>query len=67
MACAKEIEESRKMDSEIVQEFKDAGMEVTELTADQVAAFQEAVAPIYEQYRDAIGEDVFAAFGYTFD
>ena len=67
VACAKEVEESRKMDSEIVQEFKDSGMEVTELTAEQVAAFQEAVAPIYEQYRDVIGEDVFAAFGYTFD
>lgn len=66
-ACAKEVEESRKMDSEIIQEFKDAGLEITELTEDQVAAFQEAVAPIYDEYREVIGDDVFAAFGYTFE
>lgn len=65
-ACAKEVEESRKMDSEIIQEFKDAGMEITELTADQIAAFQEVVAPIYDEYRETIGDDVFEAFGYTF-
>lgn len=65
-ACAKEVEESRKMDSEIIQEFKDSGMEITELTADQIAAFQEVVAPIYDEYRDVIGDDVFEAFGYTF-
>lgn len=66
-ACAKQVEESRKMDGQIIQEFKDSGMEVTELTPDQVAAFQEVVAPIYDEYRDIIGEDIFAAFGYTFD
>lgn len=65
-ACAKEVEESRKMDSEIIQEFKDSGMEITELTADQIAAFQEVVAPIYDEYRETIGDDVFEAFGYTF-
>ncbi len=65
-ACAKEVEESRKMDSEIIQEFKDAGLEVTELTEEQVAVFQEAVAPVYDEYREIIGDDIFAAFGYTF-
>ena len=65
-ACAKEVEESRKMDSEIIQQFKDEGMEITELTPDQIAAFQEKVAPIYDEYRDVIGDDTFAAFGYTF-
>ena len=66
-ACALEVQESRAMDSEIIQQFKDVGMEINELTPEQIAVFQETVAPIYEDYRDVIGEDIFAAFGYTFD
>lgn len=66
-ACAKEVEESRKMDTEIVEQFKEEGLEIAELTPEQIAVFQEAVSPIYDEYRDIIGDDLFAAFGYTFD
>ena len=64
-ACAAEVEASRAMDAECKQQFIDAGMEITELTEDQIKAFQDAVAPIYESYKDIVGEDALAAFGYT--
>lgn len=64
-ACADEVSQSREKDSEIVDEFKKEGMQVTDLTADQIAAFQEAVAPIYDSYKSIVGEDALKAFGYT--
>lgn len=66
-ACAKQVEESRKMDSQIVEEFKAAGMEITELTDEQIAAFKEKAAPIYDMYKDEVSEELFNAFGYTFN
>lgn len=39
---------------------------IDELTPEQVAAFQEKVAPIYDDYKDKLGADLFEAFGYTF-
>ncbi|MCI8515026.1 MAG: DctP family TRAP transporter solute-binding subunit [Lachnospiraceae bacterium] len=49
----------------IGEEYSD--LEITkELTEEQIAEFQEAVAPVYEEYREAMGEDLFKAFGYTF-
>lgn len=64
--CAKEVQESRKMDSQIVDEFKKGGMEVTELTPEQTAAFKKKADPIYKMYKDQIGEDLLSKFGYTF-
>ena len=51
-ACAAEVKASRAMDDECKQQFIDAGMEITELTPDQIQAFQDAVKPIYDQYTD---------------
>lgn len=45
----------------------DNGMKITELTDAEMAAFKDAAAPIYDAYRKQIGDDVFAAFGYTFE
>lgn len=39
-------------------ELANRGMEVTELDDAQLAAFQEAVQPVYEQWRDEIGADL---------
>ena len=47
--------------------FEENGMEITDLTPEQTAAFQEAVQPIYDAYREQVTDEVFAAFGYTFD
>ena len=65
-AMAAEVEASRAMDADIIQQFKDGGMEVNELTDEQVAEFQKVVAPVYDEWRDRIGDDLFAAFDYTF-
>ncbi|MBQ7736918.1 MAG: DctP family TRAP transporter solute-binding subunit [Oscillospiraceae bacterium] len=66
-ACAAEIAASRANDGNIRAEFEAAGVQITDLTDEQIKAFQDAVNPLYEEYREQIGEDLFAAFGYTFD
>lgn len=63
-ACAEQIETSRGMDAEVRAQFEEQGMQITDLTEDQIKAFQDAVAPIYEQYKDVVGEDALKAFGY---
>lgn len=64
-ACTDEVTQSRQKDSEIVDEFKKEGMQITDLSSDQISAFQKAVAPIYDSYKDVVGEDALQAFGYT--
>lgn len=65
-ACAAEITASREADDGFRKTVEDAGVQITELTPEQLAAFKDACAPVYEKYRDTIGEDAYAAFGYTF-
>ncbi len=65
-ACAAEVEASRAADAGFRQTVEDAGVKVTDLTAEQLRAFVDACAPLYEQYRETFGEDAFAAFGYSF-
>ncbi|MEL7623085.1 MAG: DctP family TRAP transporter solute-binding subunit [Clostridiales bacterium] len=64
-AGAAQVKASREKDAEIIEEFSKI-MEINELTPEEVAAFQAAAAPIYEMYKDTIGEEIFAAFGYKF-
>lgn len=49
---------SREYDTFAKEELASRGMEVTELSDEQVAVFQEAVQPVYEQWRDEIGGDL---------
>lgn len=49
---------SREYDTFAKAELAERGMEVTELSEEQLAAFQEAVQPVYEQWRDEIGGDL---------
>ena len=65
-ACAAEVVASREADDEFRKIVEDAGVQITELTAEQQAAFRDACAPVYEEYKDIIGEDVYAVFGYEF-
>ena len=65
-ACAAEIAASREADDGFRKTVEDAGVQITELTPEQLVAFKDACAPVYEKYRDTIGEDAYAAFGYTF-
>ncbi len=66
-ACAKQVQAAREADASIVKQIEEAGVQVNYLTDEQIAAFQEAVAPIYEQYKDVIGEELLNKLGYTFD
>lgn len=67
-AMAYEIKEARATVEELKNNFsKFPDLQVvTELTDAQISAFQAAVAPIYNDYRNTFGEDLFAKFGYTF-
>jgi tripartite ATP-independent transporter DctP family solute receptor len=64
-AMKAQVQASRAMDAEILKLFE-SHMQITQLTPEQSAEFQKAAAPIYEQYKDKMGVDLFAAFGYTF-
>ncbi len=64
-ACKKQIEESRKLDNSNLEMFAKY-MEVVRLTPEESKVFQDAAAPIYKVYKDKIGEEAFAKFGYTF-
>jgi tripartite ATP-independent transporter DctP family solute receptor len=64
-ACQAEIDLSRASDADIRAEFEAGGMEINDLTADEIKAFQEICKPLYEEFRDQIGDDLYAAFGYT--
>lgn len=65
VAMKAQVEASRAKDAEILKSFEQV-MQVTHLTPEQIAELQKAAAPIYEQYKDRIGTDLLAAFGYTF-
>lgn len=50
-----EREVSRSMNVQIKQELIDEGMKITELTPEQVATFQNNLAPVYDDWREKIG------------
>lgn len=64
-AMKKQVEASRAMDDEILKLFE-KHMTVTRLTPEQIQEFKTAAAPIYDQYKEKIGEDLLRAFGYSF-
>lgn len=53
---------NRDMSRDYVAELKKAGMEVTELTPDQLKAFQDAVQPVHAQFEEQIGKDLITEF-----
>ncbi len=55
-------ETNRKMNRDFIAELKKAGMVVTELTPEQVKAFQEAVKPVYDEWIPKIGKELVAEF-----
>jgi len=66
-AMAKQKEAKRQLDAGYSEKLKkDFGLEITELSADQIQAFKDAAAPIYTENKDTIGTDLFEKFGYTF-
>ncbi|MDR1242645.1 MAG: DctP family TRAP transporter solute-binding subunit [Deltaproteobacteria bacterium] len=63
IACKMQVEASRALDKQNLELFGKT-MKIAELTPEEVKAFQEAAAPIYQSYKDKIGADAFKAFGY---
>ena len=54
-------EVSRTLNDQIKQDLKDAGMQITELTPEQVKVFQDKLEPVYEDWRDQIGGELIDA------
>ncbi|WP_157961983.1 DctP family TRAP transporter solute-binding subunit [Acuticoccus kandeliae] len=55
---ARDFAEQAEKDS--LAKLKEAGMNVTILTADQRAAFEEAMRPVYDAFGSAVGDDLIA-------
>ncbi|GEN22285.1 ABC transporter substrate-binding protein [Halomonas cupida] len=53
-----EREVSRSLNDQIKQELIDEGMQITELTPEQVTTFQESLAPVYDNWRDQVGGEL---------
>lgn len=49
---------AQKQDTEWREELKQSGMTVNELSPEQIDEFRKALAPIYDQFKEEIGEDV---------
>ena len=58
LACQQQREEERANEMEYIQRFKDEGATVEELTDEEVAAFREAVQPVYDNLREQIGDEM---------
>ena len=65
-ACKAEVAASRAADAGNFKLMEENGMTITELTDEELKAFKDAVAPIYDSYKDKVGVDVFKVFGYEF-
>lgn len=65
-ACAKQVAVSRAAEKKTRKEFEANGMKVTDLTPEEIAAFQACVAPIYDKYRAEFTDEVMNAFGYVY-
>ncbi|MFA6505074.1 MAG: hypothetical protein WCT14_03190, partial [Treponemataceae bacterium] len=57
-----ERELNRKMNNEMVEKLRAAGMTVTELTPEQKKAFQDATKPVYDEWIPKIGKELIAEF-----
>jgi tripartite ATP-independent transporter DctP family solute receptor len=57
-----QITEARKIEEEQIKALDEAGMQIYYPTDAEMAAFKEAAQPIYDQYKEVWGEDLFNAF-----
>jgi tripartite ATP-independent transporter DctP family solute receptor len=56
--AAKQRTEEYEKEQGYIQRFKDEGAEVYQLTTEELAAFQEAVKPVYEHQRKLVGDEM---------
>ncbi|SFA76211.1 tripartite ATP-independent transporter solute receptor, DctP family [Lentibacillus halodurans] len=57
-----QIEETRKREEKQIEELKESGMEVYELSQEEKETFKETMQPIYDQYESVWGEELLNAF-----
>lgn len=61
-ACKYQVELNRSTGEEQLKFFKEYGMEVNELSEEQIKAFQEKVKPVYDEYEPIVGKDLLDLF-----
>ena len=61
-AAAYQIQLNRERAAEQLEELKEKGMQVNELTEEELQVFKDASQPIYDQYKTIWGEDLLKAF-----
>ena len=57
--------DARKANADYKSKMVEAGMQSVDLTPEQIEVFKAKAAPIYDKYKDTIGEDLYQKFGYT--
>lgn len=62
-SCAWGRNNTETVEKELLQKFKDNGVEVTILTEEEIAVFKEIVKPVIEKYKELYGEEACTAFG----
>lgn len=61
-ACAFQRDLNRELTSKQTQEFIDGGMQVNELTQEQIAPFKAKAQSVYDEYEPIMGKDLIDAF-----
>lgn len=61
-ACKYQRELNRANGENQVKFFEEQGMEVSELTEEEIAVFKELVQPVYDEYEPIVGSDLLNAF-----
>lgn len=58
ICCDAQRQASVELEQEYLQMMRDEGVTVCELTVEQRALFQEKVMPLYDEYREIVGDEV---------
>ncbi|MBA1335023.1 MAG: TRAP-type C4-dicarboxylate transport system, periplasmic component [Firmicutes bacterium] len=61
-ACEYQVELNRANGEDQLAFFKEQGMQVTEVTDEQIKAFQEKVKPVYDEYEPIVGKELLDLF-----
>ena len=58
LCCDAQRQSSVELEQDYLQKMRDAGITVCDLSDEQRAAFKEKVAPLYDEYREIVGDEV---------
>lgn len=63
-AAAEQVKMNRDRETELLEKYKAGQIQVYEATPEDKEELKAKLAPIYDKYRDQIGDDWYKAFGY---